>query len=622
MSRSTNLCASDVMSTAATVLLALGSLLLAPDPTTCASGTTQPHASTDYWHLPTNTRITVIVDDAIGLRSSTGIALDPSGATAWVTEELENDGRLVRIDLDSGEIVPVCAGLNQPGHFVVSDTVAIVAGNLGTPVTLMRIDLTDGTVTPISDELGGGLSGVDVNGALTQAHVVNFGTGILSRVDIDPTSSTFKQVTEVATGLDGPRDVALNGDETAGYVTEQHAGNLVRVNVAPASPKYGNATAVTGGLNGPRGLALNRSGTLVYVAEESGRRLSVVDIDPTSDGYGSVTTILDEASPRDVALPPDEALAVLADTDSGVLIVYIDPASPTFGQVVSHVTPIPLDGARGLDANADHTLAYIVEEFSGELSRVDIDPDSPNYGAVSRITGGLDIPAHVMITKDGGSAYVTTQRGPDRGVHSLKRVDLSTGQAITVTDALELPSGLDLDQAEEYAYVAEPPLDRLSRVDLRTGIVESVAGGIPHIFGVRLSPDETHTYVTTSQFGPSSPPPGELLTVDLASGSVTSVATGLVSPTGIWINSDATRAYVTEFGEEGSCTGAHSVIDIDSASPNYGMVTRLLIGLCGPHDVRLNTDESTAHVVEVDGRRLLRVDFLHALYLPCVVCNP
>ena len=564
-------------------------------------------------------RVSVIVDDALPLESSTGIALNTSGTTAWVTEEVANDGRLVRVDLASGAVTSVCIELNQPGHFVISDTVAIVAGNIGAPVTLVRIDLNDGTVTPISDELFGGLSGVDVNSALTQAHVVNFGNGVLSQVDIDSSSPTFKQVTQVASGLDGPRDIVLNSDETAAYVTEQNAGSLVHVNIDPTSPNYGNITSIASTLSGPRGLTLNQDGNLIYVAEEFSQELSVVDVDPGSVGYGSVTTILDGRALRDVALSPDELLAVVTDADDGILIVDIDPASPDFGHVVSHVTPVPLDGARGLDLNASQTLAYVVEEFSGELSRVDIDPDSPNFGAVSRVIEGQDVPAHVMVTQDGNFAYITTQRGPDRGVHSLRQVNLSTGQTITVTHAVALPSGLDLDDAETCAYVAEPPLGLLSRVNLTTGVVELVASGIPDIFGVRLNPGETLAYVTTSEFGPTSPPPREFLKVDLASGSVTTITTGLVSPTGIWINTSETRAYITEFGEEGGCTGALSTIDIDSTSPTYGVATRLLTGLCGPHDVRLNTDESIAYVVEVDGKRLIRVDFLYTVYLPAVL---
>lgn len=68
---------------------------------------------------------------------------------------------------------------------------------------LERLD--NGSATPVSEELGGGLSGVAANRAWTRAYVVNYGSGVLSRVDIDLTSATFRQVTPIAGGLSVPR---------------------------------------------------------------------------------------------------------------------------------------------------------------------------------------------------------------------------------------------------------------------------------------------------------------------------------------------------------------------------------------------------------------------------------
>jgi len=96
-----------------------------------------------------------------------------------------------------------------------------------------------------------GLSGVAANRAWTRAYVVNFGSGVLSRVDIDPTSATFRQATPIAGGLSGPRDVVLNSAEDAAYVTEQNGGRLVRVDVNPASPDYRDVTTITASLGGP-----------------------------------------------------------------------------------------------------------------------------------------------------------------------------------------------------------------------------------------------------------------------------------------------------------------------------------------------------------------------------------
>jgi DNA-binding beta-propeller fold protein YncE len=556
-------------------------------------------------------RVTVIVGGLPSVQSATGIALNPMGTTAWVTEEIRDEGRLVCVDLASGTVTPVATRLNQPGHLVVSGTVAFVAGNIGDPVTLMRIDLNDGTVTPVSNELRGGLSGVAVNSALTQAYVVNYGNGVLSRVDIDPSSPTFRQVTYVTGGLSGPRDIVIDSTETMAYVTEQEAGRLVKVTIDSASPDYRDITPITNDLGGPRGLTLNQGGDTVYLAEEWSRELSVVDVDPDSAGYGSVITILDRLRLRDVALSPDERTAILADADDGILVVDIDPRSPDFGRIIE-LTPVQLNGARSLDLSGNDTIAYVVEEFSGELSRVDINPTSPTFGVVITIADDLFILNDVDVNNAETFAYVTREGGPGDpqvGRNVVTRVDLMTGETVTVTDQLGQPTNIVLSQDEAEAYVVDLQ-GGLYRVNLAIGVVTSIVTGLDEPFAVAINRAETLAYVVTVPAGSENYPNGSLLRIDIETKQVfTVVAEEIRGASGITLSADETLAYVTEFGPEGGCGGALSVVDIDPTSPTYGMVTTLLTGLCGPHDIRFNADESVAYIVEVDSRRLIRVDF-------------
>ena len=559
-------------------------------------------------------RVTVIVDGLLSVQSATGIALNTMGTIAWVTEEIRDEGRLVCVDLASGTVTPIATGLNQPGHLVVSGTVAFVAGNIGDPIALMRIDLNDGTVTPVSNNLKGGLSGVAVNSALTRAYVVNYANGVLSRVDIDPSSSTFRQVTQVVSGLSGPRDIAIDSTETVVYITEQDAGHLVQVNIDTTSPDYRNITLIADGLDRPRGLTLNQGGDLVYLTEEGSQELSVVDVDPDSAGYGRVVTILDRLQSRDVALSLDERTAILADTNGGILVVDIDRGSPDFGQIIECLTPIPLNGARGLDLSGDETTAYVVSEFSGMLSRVNIDPMSPTFGAVSHIAGDLLILTNVDVNEDETLAYVTREAGPEdppTGRNIVTRVDLMTGEAVTVTDQVGQPTNIILSQDETEGYVVDLNSGMqwgggLYRVNLTTGVVTPIATGLNSPWPAVVNKAETLAYVGT--VSDHDDLKGNLLCIDLETGQVSIVAKETVISSGIILNAEETLAYVSVFGE-GWCTGQLAVVDIDPTSLTYGMVTPLLTGLCGPHDIRLNADESAVYVVEVDGRRLIRVDF-------------
>ncbi len=134
----------------------------------------------------------------------------------------------------------------------------------------MQLDLNTGKTMSISDELGGGLSGVDINCVLSSAYVVHFGQGFLAHVDIDQSSSSFKNITKIAEGLDTPRAVVINPDETFAFITEQNAGRLVKVNIDSDSTGYGEVIVINSGLNGPRGLTLNKTGDYVYLAGEDG----------------------------------------------------------------------------------------------------------------------------------------------------------------------------------------------------------------------------------------------------------------------------------------------------------------------------------------------------------------
>jgi len=570
-------------------------------------------------HPPLVPRVTVIVDGVPPVQQATGIALDPSAAAVWVTEEIVADGRLVRVDLASGAVTPVASGLNQPGHLVVSGTQALVAGNVGDPIALVQIDLNTGSVTPLSHELGGGLSGVAANQAWTRAYVVNYGSGVLSRVDIDPTSATFKQVTPIAGGLSGPRDVVINDAGDVAYVTEQNGGRLVRVGVNPASPDYGDVVTITAGLGGPRGLTLSQDGKRVYLAEEASRELTVIDVNPASAGYGTATTILSGQALRDVVLSPDEHSAIVADAGDGVLVVDVDPGSPNYGRIVTRLTPVPLDGARGLWMNGSRTRVYVVCEFSGYLSRVDVDPASPAFGQVTRLASGLDVLVDVIVDAGEQFAYVARERGPTRGANAVSRVDLSSGQVTTVTDAIGQPVDLTFAPGRQAAYVVDLAYDRVHRLTLSTGVVTTVLDGLTNPFGMALAPDGASAFIVTEPAAPAFPP-GDLLAADLATGAWSILANDVISgATSIVVNQAGTRAYFTQFGLETSCTGKLSRVDVDPLSPTYLGVTDILTGLCGPHDLDVRADERQFYVVLVGSRQLIRVDLMVTVYLPLVV---
>lgn len=290
------------------------------------------------------------------------------------------------------------------------------------------------------------------------------------------------------------------------------------------------------------------------------------------------------------------------------------PTEPAGRPFVINATDERLAGSRALSINAAETTAYVIAEFSGVLSRVDIDPESPAFGAVTTIAEGLLILNDVAVNREETLAYVSREAGSEaRGRTVITRVDLRTGEMAVVTDRIKQPSNIFLSQDESRGYIVdlasgERQRGGLYRVTLRTGFVEPITTGLNGPYAVAVNRAETLAYVVTEPARPGDYPRGSLLCIDIQTGQVSTVADkAIFGASSITLTADERLVLVTEFGHEGGCDGAISAINVDLASPKYGNKVILLSGLCGPHDIQLNKDETTLFFVEVDASRFSAV---------------
>lgn len=258
-----------------------------------------------------------------------------------------------------------------------------------------------------------------------------------------------------------------------------------------------------------------------------------------------------------------------------------------------------LDGARGLFVNEDGTKAYIVGEFSGKLSWVNLDSTSSAFSKVTTIADDLFVPTDVAVNRAETVAYVTREIQ-----NVVTRVDLMTGEVATVTTQLGQPTNIALSQDENEGYVVDMQRGRLNRVNLTTGAIITTTTKLGKPFAVAVNRVETLAYITTTPARPGDYPAGDLLRVNLKTGRVFTVAAGIVKgASGITLSADERLVVVTEFGNEGDCDGRLSVINVNPTSANFGKKTVLVTGLCGAHDVRLNRAETILYFVEVDSSR-------------------
>lgn len=331
--------------------------------------------------------------------------------------------------------------------------------------------------------------------------------------------------------------------------------------------------------------------------------------------------VVDDIGPVSISRSNEREPTLAEKFERWLSLPFTGVASAPF--VINDTDPA-LAGARGLFINEDETKAYIVGEFSGKLSWVNINSTASAFGEVTTIADDLFVQTDVVVNRAETLAYVTSEIGPHGGRNVVSRVKLEgkmkgeEAKCEKWQSEFKQPSNIVLSQDETKAYVVDKGQGKLFRVDLESGKVTPIAEGIEDPFSVAVKKDESKAYVTNISAGPGDRPEGDLLMVDLKTKTVSPVAKSAIKgASGITLSADEKLAFVTEFGHEGGCDGRLSVINVDSTSANFGKKTVLVTGLCGAHDVRLNRAETMLYFVEVDSSRFsaIRVN-LSATYTP------
>jgi DNA-binding beta-propeller fold protein YncE len=272
------------------------------------------------------------------------------------------------------------------------------------------------------------------------------------------------------------------------------------------------------------------------------------------------------------------------------------------------------DGPRGLVLGQDGTYAYVINEYSGELSLVDLDPASPEFAKVRVIKEEVYVLADISVNQDETLAYLSREEGPrdpPQGQNVITKLYLESGEVVTVVDRFDRPTNFVLSQDESVGYVVDHAQSGFYELDLGTSVVTVIATGLDSPYALDVDEDEGYAYVLTNPPASGDSPLGSLLRISLLSGRVTSSAHQIfLGPTSIALADEGRLAFITEYGHAGKCNGSLSVINLDAQAADFGNILVLLPGLCGPHDVVLDEEETMAYFVEVESSRLgaIRID--------------
>lgn len=273
------------------------------------------------------------------------IAIEPGEAFVLVTEHGEGvNGRLSRVDLNSGRIQTVVSGLIEPEGLallpggreaLVLESFTADGANLNN--RLLRIDLERCGITVVASGFTH-TEGIAVEaGGKSALAVTDSFSGTISRIDL-----TTGKTTPVITDLAYPEGIAIEADGRSIWITQGFSGEVNRISLA-----NGATLASFGGFHDPERIAIEPGGATALVTDEHGEliRLDLIT--------GKTEEIVGDLSkPEGLALEGNgETVLVVVEEDACGAIARVDLRSRAKTWVVQGKSCMEDPGKDGEEGN-------------------------------------------------------------------------------------------------------------------------------------------------------------------------------------------------------------------------------------------------------------------------------
>lgn len=278
-----------------------------------------------------------------------GLAIDPTGKFAFVTNVFSNSVSAYTINATNGVLTPVAGspfgtGGGEPEGVAVDPTgkFVYVPNSESNSVSAFTINATSGALTPVAGSpfaTGTTPQGVmnmafDPNGRF--AYVTNQNSSNVSAYSIDATSGALTPVagSPFAAGA-GPSSVAVDPTGKFAYVTNAGSDNISAFTINATSgvltPTTGSPFA-TG--SEPEGVAVNPTGEFAYVTNAASDSISAFTVDVTS---GALTSVA--GSPFATGSTP-LGIAIAVASQNNQPAANLSPGALTFtSQIIGSTSP-------------------------------------------------------------------------------------------------------------------------------------------------------------------------------------------------------------------------------------------------------------------------------------------
>ncbi len=354
----------------------------------------------------------------------------------------------------------------------------------------------------------------------------------ISRVDLK--TGEIKDLIKISKGCFSGLAMDTSNSLLAG---ERDEGRIVRVDTLDGGLETILSDSVLGGI---RGLGIENAENILAV------------IEPASSGSGNVYRInLKEkevakllanddpniSRPYGISLASGNSALITAEF-TGILAVLPNLSSS------SSLTPLfkNLNGPTGFVIEEDGTV-LVAESATNDLTLIVPNKcTSPPCSAPEPQVPGLRVPVYLLLEEGGETALVSEQNPSLPQGGELSRVDVRTGQVETLISGLSAPE--DFLRIGNLVYVLEKiAAGNIKEIDLQTGKILRTVNQQPLMFPTGAILENNESILVTERGG------GRISRVNLNTGAVTYLAESLRAPSSIVLEPGVPNsAIVAEIG--------------------------------------------------------------------------